>query len=91
MTNYPQSRVSNHPQSLKMIMMKMLPIQWIYLTAIAIRHMTQQKKENKRPRRKVVRHEIKTVVMPLRPPCADASCTDTKTVMVYYARKNCKK
>ena len=49
------------------------------------------KKENKRPRRKVVRHEIKTVVMPLRPPCADASCTDTKTVMVYYAGSNGRK
>ena len=40
---------------------------------------------------KKVRHQILYVRMPLRPPCADPACTDTKQVAIYYAGKTAKK
>lgn len=40
---------------------------------------------------KKVRHQILYVDMPLRPPCADAACTDTKQVALYVTGKTAKK
>jgi hypothetical protein len=47
-------------------------------------------KKAKSPYKKA-RHQILFVDMPMRPPCADASCTDTKQVSVYYSGKTAKK
>jgi len=43
------------------------------------------------PRRKLPRYIIVPVNMPLRPICADKTCTATRTVHVYYSGKNGKK
>ena len=47
-------------------------------------------KKGKSPYKKA-RHQILFVDMPMRPPCADASCTETKQVSVYYSGKTAKK